>query len=58
MKAYLASCMVQMYCLGTVELSAASTNRWDKGRGHYYANDFNVELEYGVTDKLEIAGYL
>ena len=43
---------------GAVELSAASTSRWDKDRGHYYANDFNVELEYGVTDKLEIAAYL
>ena len=40
-----------------VEFNSAITNRWDKGRGKYYAADLDFELEYGVTDKFQIAGY-
>lgn len=43
---------------GGVEFNSTFTNRWDKGRGRYYAMDIDLELEYGITDRLQIAGYL
>ena len=43
---------------GELEFNSTVTNRWDKGRGRYYAADFDFELEYGITSKLQIAGYL
>lgn len=43
---------------GELEFNSTFTNRWDKGRGRYYAMDIDLELEYGITDRLQIAGYL
>lgn len=43
---------------GGLEFNSTVTNRWDKGRGRYYAADIDLELEYGVTDKFQISGYL
>ena len=42
---------------GELELQTAFTRRWDKGRGSFHANELQLELEYGITDKLSIAGY-
>lgn len=43
---------------GEVEFNSTATNRWDKGRGSYYGADFDFELEYGLTSKFQISGYL
>jgi hypothetical protein len=42
---------------GEMELQTTLTHRWDKGRGSFQANELQAELEYGITDKLSIAGY-
>jgi len=34
------------------------TNRWDKGAGHYSANDLKVEYERGITDSFAASFYL
>jgi hypothetical protein len=41
---------------GALEFYTLVTSRQDKGQGHYSALDVGAELEYGVTDKLAIAG--
>lgn len=43
---------------GEVEFNTTFTNRWDKGRGSYYGLDMDFELEYGITDRLQVSGYL
>ena len=43
---------------GEVEGNSTMTNRWDKGRGRYHTADFDFELEYGITSKLQISAYL
>lgn len=43
---------------GGLEFNSTVTNRWDKGRGRYYGADLDFELEYGVTNKFQISGYL
>lgn len=43
---------------GELEIQTTVTHRWDKGMGSYKANDLQLELEYGVTDKFAVAGYL
>lgn len=43
---------------GGLEFNTTMTNRWDKGRGSYYGADFDFELEYGVTSKFQVSGYL
>jgi hypothetical protein len=43
---------------GRIESQTALTHRWDKGRGHFEANELQTELEYGITDKLTVSGYL
>ena len=43
---------------GEVEGNLTMTNRWDKSRGRYHAANFDFELEYGITSKLQISGYL
>ena len=41
---------------GARELYLNNTLRQDKGQGHYSAFDLGVEYEYGVTDRLAVAG--
>jgi Family of unknown function (DUF6662) len=43
---------------GTWELYQWVTERRGKGTGHYRAEDYRTEVEYGVTDRLAIALYL
>ncbi|WP_068857448.1 DUF6662 family protein [Perlucidibaca aquatica] len=43
---------------GETEVQASITHRWGKARGHYAADDFQLEVEHGITDKLAVAGYL
>lgn len=43
---------------GRLELQTALTHRWDKGRGHFAVNELQTELEYGLTDRLTLSGYL
>lgn len=43
---------------GGMEFQQLIASRWDKGMGSYLANDLETELEYGITDRLQISGYL
>ena len=43
---------------GTLELDQTLTYRSDKGVGTYHAWDSKTEIEYGVTDKFTLSGYL
>ncbi|HEU4622892.1 MAG TPA: DUF6662 family protein [Burkholderiaceae bacterium] len=43
---------------GGLELYQWVTRRANKGQGHYTAYDFETELEYGVTDRFQVSGYL
>jgi len=43
---------------GRLEWVNTLTHRWDKELGHYRADELMTELEYGVTDRLTLAGYL
>lgn len=43
---------------GGLEFQQLITNRWDKGQGYFRATEFETELEYGITDRLQISGYL
>lgn len=39
------------------ELSLWATDRRGKGEGHYDAQDYKLEVERGITDRLGISGY-
>jgi opacity protein-like surface antigen len=43
---------------GELELEQWTTARIGKESGDYLGMDFNTELEYGVTDRFQVAGYL
>ena len=43
---------------GRFELEQTVREREGRAFGHYDATDFRTELEYGVTDKFQVAGYL
>ncbi len=43
---------------GELELEQWTTARFGKESGDYLGMDFNTELEYGVTDRFQVAGYL
>lgn len=43
---------------GGMEFQQLIASRWDKGMGSYLANDLETEIEYGITDRLQISGYL
>lgn len=43
---------------GGMEFQTMVTNRWDKDLGRYRATELQGELEYGITDRLQISGYL
>ncbi len=43
---------------GTFEIEQVVREREGRAFGHYDATDFRTELEYGVTDDLQVAGYL
>lgn len=43
---------------GAWELQTSLTHRWDKGMGTYQANDWQAEVEYGITDRLTASAYL
>jgi hypothetical protein len=42
---------------GETELSLWATDRRGKNEGHYDAQDYRLEVERGITDRLQIAGY-
>lgn len=42
---------------GEMEHVTTLTHRWDKGMGHYRADELWAELEYGLSDRLTLAGY-
>lgn len=43
---------------GAIELDQTITYRDDKGEGSYHAWNTKTEIEYGVTDRFTVAGYL
>lgn len=43
---------------GETELSLWATDRRGKDAGHYDAQDYRVEVERGITNRFQIAGYL
>lgn len=43
---------------GGMEFQTMLTNRWDKDKGSYNAQELQAELEYGITDRLQVSGYL
>lgn len=43
---------------GGSELYLKATQRADKGEGRYRANDYEIEYEYGVSDRFNISGAL
>lgn len=43
---------------GQTEAELWVTDRRGKGEGHYDAQDYRLELEHGVTDRLTVAGYM
>lgn len=43
---------------GELELEQWTTARFGKESGDYLGMDFSTELEYGITDRLQVAGYL
>lgn len=42
---------------GETEVSLWATDRRGKSAGHYAAQDYRVEVERGITDNFQIAGY-
>ncbi|APG31158.1 DUF6662 family protein [Granulibacter bethesdensis] len=42
---------------GTFEVEETVRNRSGRAFGQYNGTDFRTELEYGITDKLQVAGY-
>ena len=42
---------------GETEMELWATDRRGKGRGHYDAQDYRIELEHGFTDRLTVSGY-
>jgi hypothetical protein len=42
---------------GETELALWATDRRGKGDGHYDAQDYRLEVERGITDRFQIAGY-
>jgi len=42
---------------GETELSLWATDRRGKEEGHYDAQDYRLELERGITDRFQVAGY-
>lgn len=43
---------------GETELSLWTTDRRGKADGHYDAQDYRLEVERGITDRFQIAGYV
>ncbi len=43
---------------GSTELVQHATHRYDKGEGKYDALNTKTEIEYGLTDRTTVAGYL
>jgi hypothetical protein len=43
---------------GETEVSLWATDRNGKDQGHYDAQDYRIEVERGVTDRLQVAGYV
>ena len=43
---------------GKTEMEIWATDRRGKERGHYDAQDYRIELEHGVTDRLTVSGYV
>ena len=43
---------------GETEAELWVTDRRGKGEGHYDAQDYRLEVERGITDRLQVAGYL
>jgi len=43
---------------GETEVSLWATDRNGKDQGHYDAQDYRIEVERGVTDRLQAAGYV
>lgn len=43
---------------GAIEVYQFATQRSDKGSGEYRATDYKTEVEYGLTDRLTVAGAL
>jgi hypothetical protein len=43
---------------GETELSLWATERRGKKKGHYDAQDYRIEAEHGLTDRLQVSGYL
>ena len=44
--------------VGGAELYFKTTARNDKGAGHYHATDYELEYEYGVSDRFNLSGAL
>ena len=42
---------------GETEVSLWATHRGGKGEGHYDAEDYRIEVEHGVTERLQVSGY-
>ena len=42
---------------GETELSLWATDRRGKAQGHYDAQDYRLEVERGLTDNFQVAGY-
>lgn len=42
---------------GETEVELWATDRRGKGEGHYDAQDYRLEVERGITDRFQIAGY-
>src|SRR4051795_12487061 len=43
---------------GETEVSLWATDRRGKSEGHYDAQDYKLEVERGITDRFQIAGYV
>ena len=43
---------------GETELALWATDRRGKAEGHYDAQDYRLEVERGITDRFQVAGYL
>ncbi len=43
---------------GRTEAYVWITDRRGKGEGHYDAQDYKLELEHGITDRLQMSGYI
>jgi hypothetical protein len=42
---------------GETELSLSTTDRRGKGQGHYAAQDYRIEVERGIADRLQLSFY-